>query len=173
MTTSSVVVAAFLPQLAGSFAQHLRALHDPLASVLPPHLTLVFPLAFQQDVQVLREPIARVLGMHAPIALRLDEVTAHAELLFLNVKRGNDALIALHDDLYARVFPQALDAEFTFVPHVTVGRVPEQEARRRALQHARSISHPLEVTIEQLSVYVRNDHTGVRHVAYEVPLGRT
>ena len=63
--------------------------YDPLAGRLPPHVTLIFPFA----------------SSLAPSAVEADvrEAVAGApgRYVFLPLRPGNDAVIALHDRLYA------------------------------------------------------------------------
>lgn len=71
---------------------------DPLAELVPPHLTLVFPFNDPIAPVELRAHVAEVVRDFEPFAVRLSGVTgSEGEYLFLNVKQGNDTLIALHD----------------------------------------------------------------------------
>ena len=72
--------------------------------------------------------------------------------LFLRVTRGNDELIALHDDLYGGVLASALDRTSIFVPHATVGRLESSAALRAALD---AVDHQLtwEFDVRELSIY--------------------
>ena len=54
----------------------------------------------------------------------------------VNVKHGNDELVALHDLLYGGPLAQYLSTEHTFVPHLTVGRIADKLEWREALQLA-------------------------------------
>ncbi|WP_425429917.1 2'-5' RNA ligase family protein [Deinococcus hopiensis] len=82
--------------------------------------------------------------------------------MFLNVERGNDELVALHDMLYSHLFPEYLNPEYTFVPHITLGRVPDRTARLSALNFARAICCPLEVRANRLTLYSREETGGKR-----------
>lgn len=146
------VIAAFPGELDGTFAEAVRTRHDPLAPVLRPHLTLVFPFTSSLTTPELRVFLTSILAGLRPLPVLLDGVTAHGEHLFLNVKRGNDDLIALHDALYTGPLAAFLDPEYTYVPHVTLGVVPERTVRLQALQEARQIAQPLQVVVRQLTL---------------------
>src|ERR1043166_925874 len=106
----------------------VRERFDPLARELPPHLTLVFPFEDALSDAALVEHVRGVVaGFHCfPVTFR--DITVHEnEYLFLNVKRGNDALVALHDALYTGPLARHLVPLHTYVPHVTVGRLPAHQ----------------------------------------------
>jgi 2'-5' RNA ligase len=71
----------------------------------------------------------------------------------LNVKRGNDELIALHDWLYTGPLAASLSREHTFVPHLTVGRLGSVGAFGAALAATSGLSDCFEVSARVLSVY--------------------
>ncbi|GAA5532612.1 2'-5' RNA ligase family protein [Deinococcus aluminii] len=146
------VVVAFPEALTQTFVDDLRTLYDPLALVLKPHITFVFPFTSSLTTASLREFLITTLAGFRPLPVRLDGVTAHGEYLFLNVKRGNDDLIALHDALYGVPLAPFLDPEYTYVPHVTLGVVPERPARLQALAQAHRVSQPLELVLRQLTL---------------------
>jgi 2'-5' RNA ligase len=51
-------------------------------------------------------------------------ITAYEnEYLLLNIRRGNDEVMRLHDVLYSGTLAMHHVRRHTFVPHVTVGRV--------------------------------------------------
>jgi 2'-5' RNA ligase len=107
-----------------------------------------------------------------PFALRLVDVTGMLDqYLFVNVKRGNDELIELHDRLYSGPLREHLSAAFTFVPHVTVGRLSGRGEFLRALAVASDT--PIDIDTRVTSVCVYNAATpGDHHVESEVPLQR-
>src|SRR5690242_2890498 len=81
--------------------ERVRRTYDPLAEGVPPHITLVFPFASALALEELVAHARAAVGGLRPFPIELREITGHeGEYLFLNVKRGNDALIALHDGLY-------------------------------------------------------------------------
>jgi 2'-5' RNA ligase len=71
----------------------------------------------------------------------------------LNVTRGNDALIALHDRLYRGPQELYLSHEFSYLPHVTVGRLPNDETFRAALAIASRTSIDFEATLDTTTLY--------------------
>jgi 2'-5' RNA ligase len=98
-------------------------------------------------------------------------MTGHeGEYLFLNVKEGNDRLIALHDCLYSDLLSPFLLAEHTFVPHLTVGRLPNESAWRSAVSEVCKLSINEQFLVTSVSIYVV-ESDGRRWVESSVMLG--
>jgi len=145
-----------------------RSRFDPLASVVAPHLTLVFPFRDVLDDDALADHVTGAVSGQRPFPIVLAGVTAHEDqYLFLNVKRGNDELIALHDALYAGPLARHLSRRHTFVPHLTVGRVP-RERLDAALDEMASLEAPLSAIVDALSIY-RVDPDGTRPLLRQIP----
>ncbi len=78
-----------------------------------------------------------------PFQVRLQSITGHeGGYLFLNVTRGNDQLIELHDRLYSGPLAAHLSSEHTYVPHVTVGHLTDKTAFLEALEATRLVNTP-------------------------------
>ena len=94
---------------------------------------------------------------------------SEGEYLFLNVKQGNDALIALHDRLYTGPLEPHLSRRHTFVPHLTVGRVADRHGFETALAEAAASPVALETMVRAVSIYAI-DADGTRRTAADLPL---
>jgi 2'-5' RNA ligase len=146
----------------------VRDRYDPLAGQIAPHLTLVFPFEDALPDAALEHHLRTVVAGLPPFPIVLRGITAHEnEYLFLNVKQGNDALVGLHDALYSGVLAAHHRRDHTFVPHITVGRLPAQQLPA-ALEATADVTAPIEGQVEGLSVY-RIDPD--RPVILRVPLG--
>lgn len=137
MPTRALVIFPEIAEIADIEA--VRRRYDPLALQLPAHLTLVFPFDSDFSDTDLHAHIAGCVRDLGTLTLTLGEVTGHiGEYLFLNVKRGNDDLIALHDRLYTGPLAPHLSPAHTFTPHLTVGRLSDSAAFATALADARA-----------------------------------
>jgi len=148
----------------------VRDRYDPLAASVRPHLTLVFPFEdpiSDRDLEAHLQPLAS----QAPaFDVTLAGITAHEnEYLFLNVKRGNDAVIHLHDVLYSGALAGHLVRSHTFVPHITVGRVSSRELAA-ALEVTSAVTGPIAAQVNSISAY-RIEQNGSRTDLFELPLG--
>jgi 2'-5' RNA ligase len=152
MVTRAVVA---FPQIErGEVIQRLRERYDPLAASIAPHLTLVFPFESALTTDELAEHVSKAVVGFEPFRVRLQGITGQeGEYLFLNVKRGNDQLIELHDRLYNGPLAPFLRPEFTYTPHLTVGRLPDSDTFRAALDDARQITMAFEATIAEITLY--------------------
>ncbi|MEZ4236408.1 MAG: 2'-5' RNA ligase family protein [Myxococcota bacterium] len=116
-----------------------------------------------------RGHLREALGGAAPFDVVFAGVTLHeGTALFLNVKRGNDAVVSLHDSLYRGILAPHRSRGHTFVPHVTVGRVAAGDVAA-ALEASAGIEAPVTGVVDRVSVYeVLGD--GARPVRFEVAL---
>ena len=140
---------------------------DPLADHIAPHLTLVFPFVDGLSPADLHDHIVLAADGVQPFNFRLSGVSgSEGENIFLNVKTGNDPLIALHDALYTGPLQRHLSRLHTYVPHATIGRVADQVGFATALEEAVSLAIDAEVLARQLSVYTI-EPDGSRHIEAE------
>jgi 2'-5' RNA ligase len=147
----------------------IRRRFDPLAAAIPPHLTLVFPFEDALPDRALEDHVRRAVSDKPRFPMVLREITAHeGEYLFLNVKSGSDALIGLHDRLYTGPLAGHNLRTNTFVPHVTVGRVPANDLPA-ALAATAGFTSAIRVAVDTITAY-RIDAGGNRTVLFDVPL---
>lgn len=118
--------------------QAFRADHDPLFRIVAPHITLVFPLddALEEAVVSHVRRLAKqqpkvnfVLRRAQPIAPLPGEADAP---IFLVPAEGYDALVQLHGQLYSGPLAPHLRQDLPFMPHITIGRKPDQTAAQQA-----------------------------------------
>ena len=136
--------------------QAVRERFDPLASFIAPHITLVFPFESELSTQEIGDHVRRAIEGVKRFPVQLSSVTGDFRdgYLFLNVKRGNDAIIDLHDKLYRGVLEQYLFRKVTYCPHVIVGRLEQPTEFDQALEELAKFSEQFEAEIDQ--VYVEN-----------------
>ncbi len=134
--------------------QVVRERFDPLAKYIAPHITLVFPFESALSTEELREHIARALQGVKRFPVQLSGITGDSRegYLFLNVKRGNDSIIDLHDRLYQGALEPFLFRKVTYCPHITVGRLEQQTEFDQALEQLAGLSDQFEVEIDRVSV---------------------
>ena len=86
----------------------IRKKYDPLADLVRPHITLVFP--FHSDITdaELGSHIENAISGISPFSLHpagiFKQEDAFGNYLFLDVKEGKKELIRLHDRLYSLFF---------------------------------------------------------------------
>jgi len=115
-----------------------RARHDPMASRIAAHLSLVFPFGTVLTALQLETHVRRVVSAWPPIPVTFRHVRMHAnEFVFLMASRGTAAITELHDRLYTRSMGQHLRPEFPYEPHITIARHSDPAAVEAALEEAR------------------------------------
>ena len=141
--------------------ERLRRLFDPLARVIPAHVTLVFPFESQLPAAALRAHVERMSMGTRPFDVELTDVAVvEDEYVFLDVGSGRKQLIELHDRLYSGPLARHLSDTHVFRPHITLGRLREPEARATALAKAREWLPASTAVVRELTI-VRLDGTAV------------
>ena len=164
-------IVAF-PDPAPSTLERFRAVHDPLASRLAAHVTLVFPFASGlSDLQLLAH-MRRVVRRWPVLPVTLAGIGAyHAEWVHVRVTRGAEAVAELHDRLYRGALAPFLRREFAYEPHVTIGRAADATACSAMLAAAdAAVRSPLNAILREL-VLVRITPRGGVHEIAAVALG--
>lgn len=159
--------AGLPPQL-----EAFRRQHDPLAAVLPAHVTFVFPFASSLGVVQVLAHVRRVAARWPVLPVTLQGVDAYAgEWVHVRVTRGREAIVELHDRLYRGALAPFLRREFGYEPHVTIGRAGDATACDAMLsQAAEVLARPLEAVIRSLAI-VALPASGRAEIEREVGLG--
>lgn len=150
-----------------------RDKYDPLAKLIPPHITLVFPFTSEISTDdITRHVRSAVSGLY-PFSVTLQGVTGSSrEYIWLNVKKGNDNIIALHDRLYTGVLLPHLSSDVPYIPHVTLGRFSDPDLYRRSLRDLRGTTASWTSNISQVVIEtILDDETSL--VEGVVPLHQT
>lgn len=118
---------AWLPRFDGiERIEAFRRRHDPAASLIPAHLSLVFPFGTSHTRLQVETHVRRVVSRWPPIPVVFRHLRMHAnEFVFLSAARGAAAICALHDRLYTRSFLPHLRRDLPYEPHITLARHAE------------------------------------------------
>jgi 2'-5' RNA ligase len=131
----------------------LRNQFDPLAAVLDPHITLVFPFESDLSLEQLKAHIQYAIQGILPFEIELQGITgSEGEYLFLNVKHGNDQIIEMHDRLYTGLLEPHLIREHTYIPHLTIGRLNNKAAFLSALEITQNMKVLFTTMIKELAL---------------------
>jgi 2'-5' RNA ligase len=103
-----------------------RARHDPMAALVPAHLTLVFAFPTALTRLQIETHVRRVVSRWPPIPVTFRNTRTEAnEFLFLMAARGAASIKGLHDKLYTRSLAHHLRRDFSYEPHITLARYAE------------------------------------------------
>ncbi len=148
----------------------LRRRFDPLAQVVPAHITLVFPYVDTLSATELQRHIRGALENRSPFDVHVEAATeADGEYLLLPVSRGRERLIDLHDRLYRGPLAFHLSRGHVYQPHITVGRVRDEAARASAVALARAQVPPFDARLRGVAVF-RLESASTGSVELTVPL---
>lgn len=159
----------------GEIIDKIRELYDPLVNCVRPHITLVFPFNSDIDTLELKEHISKVLSGINPFEIILNEIVPvnnFGKYLFLNVKKGSEEIMEIHNKLYTgileRYYPDWLQGK-TYLPHMTVGSFDEEEKFKMAIMETRNISDSFETIVDEVSVEII-DENEVSNIELNIPL---
>ena len=132
----------------------VREVYDPLYTRIPPHITLVFPFDSEISTAELQAHIAKALNGVGKFKAVLQGISGDMRdgYLFLNIKQGNDQMIALHDRLYEELLAPFLSRKMPYYPHLTVGRLQGKDIFEHAVDALSSVQDRFETVIDKVYV---------------------
>ena len=130
---------AWFPRFAGvERIEAFRGRHDPVAHLIPAHLSLVFPFPTALTRLQVQTHVKRVVSRFPVIPLTFRTIKpAASEFAFLMAARGAGAVIELHDRLYTRALAPHLRRDLDYIPHITLARHASLQALDAAIEEAR------------------------------------
>jgi len=143
------------------YIDRIRTLYDPLASLVRPHITLVFPFESPVTDEELREIMHNRLQLVRPFELCMHGISCHTDAsghyLFLNVQQGEEKLHAIHRSFYQHEF-RDYEHSFPYVPHMTVGRLPDARQLNAAYEEVRAMTAVFHTVVDTVSVEMIGEH---------------
>jgi 2'-5' RNA ligase len=125
MTQLAVVSYPVVAPADRDWIESLRAQHDPQATLLAGHVTLVFPAGgIGRDIAAEVAAVARAARpIHFVIrwARAVRDVFGPGGHVFLVPDEGFEEITALHHALYGGGFASSRRPDVPFVPHITIG----------------------------------------------------
>lgn len=153
--------------------EELRKRHDPLYGKIASHITLVFPFESEISSRDLERHVKVCVSGTKPFPILMRGVTGAAGgYLFLNVKRGSDEIVQLHDGLYSGVLSDFLERRLTYVPHLTVGRVDDSLLFHEAVSETLGFGDEFEAVVSSVSIESISE-TGLSHIEAVIDFGST
>ncbi|MGL4570485.1 MAG: 2'-5' RNA ligase family protein [Clostridium sp.] len=139
----------------------IRKKYDPLADLVMPHITLVFPFDSDLTNYELNLYLEECLGGIKQFKVELQgfskQEDKYGKYLFLNVVQGIDEIKAIHDVLYKYKLKEFESAQ-DYVPHMTVGKVYSMELLDKALGDVNKYSDKFSTVVRKISVEMIGEH---------------
>ena len=132
----------------------IRNKYDPLAKLVKPHITLVFPF----DSEITNEQLEGALN--SCVNEKSFEIVMHGfskqvdrfgNYLFLDMEKGNDIVENIHNKLYKECF-RTYDLGLPYKPHITVGKMNDIQELNKAFESIRGIDDRFRTVIDKISV---------------------
>ncbi len=140
---------------------YIRKKYDPLADLVFPHITLVFPFDSELTNEELKLHLIKSLSNIKPFKVELEgfskQKNMYGNYLFLNVVQGMDEIKNIHDNLYKDKLKQ-FDAGNDYVPHMTVGKVSSKELLEEAFNDVNKCKDKFSAVINMVSVEMIGEH---------------
>lgn len=133
----------------------IRAKYDPLAGLVKPHITIVFPFEGQFSNETIKRVLDRRLSEIDPFELCVKGISMQKGMmgnyLFLDIAKGEEEIRKIHDALYDNEF-RHYDLGSEYFPHITVGKLPSKELLEEAYEDVRYIEDEFRTTVTKVSV---------------------
>lgn len=140
---------------------NIRRKYDPLADLVLPHITLVFPFEGGLTDAELKLHLKECLSGIKPFQIELEGFSKHeskyGNCLFLNVVQGIGDIINIHDRLYSNKLKE-FDAGYEYVPHMTVGKVSSSELLDEAFDDVVRCNEKFSTVIKKIWVEMIGEH---------------
>lgn len=140
---------------------NIRKKYDPLADLVLPHITLVFPFESEISNEELYLYLDGCLCDMHPFEIELKGFTkqenVYGNYLFLKVVKGIDMIKNIHDALYKNKLKQ-FDRGYEYVPHMTVGKISSIELLDRAFNDVNKCKDKFITMINKISVEMIGEH---------------
>ena len=133
----------------------IRSKYDPLAELVRPHVTLVFP--FESDIsnEKLEEILETRLQEMNCFELILGNISKQEDsfgnYLFLNVLKGSEELFKINRVLYDNEFKEN-NLGLPYVPHMTIGKLPSVNDMNAAYEEIKDIQDKFNTVVKKISV---------------------
>ncbi len=139
----------------------IREKYDPLAKLIRPHITLVFPFEDEMSNEKLSDILNERLADIKPFRIELRGFSKcedrFGNYLFLNVIQGKDEIVKMHDLLYDNEFSR-FEAGLPYLPHMTVGKVEDGGELERAYKEIKDLDCSFVSDVNKISVEMIGDN---------------
>ncbi|GAB3521262.1 2'-5' RNA ligase family protein [Arthrobacter monumenti] len=162
------IVIAIPEPIAGELRKWRASFGDPLADVVPAHITLV-TTTYYTDWDATVEHVRKVARQQSPFRIHIKGTGSFrpvSPVVYLNVAEGFDDCVRLHEQLQSG--PLGRDLPFAFHPHVTVAHDVSDENMDDAEQLLESYEASFE--IGTMGLY-EHDNNGVWRLREELNFG--
>ena len=118
----------YFPNVDHTGFQNFRNKYEPYASLLPEHLTMVFPVPEALGQEKLELHIAEVLRLWKPFEVHFCNLYKERDhWLFWTLEEGNELCMRLHDEFYTGILGPHLREDLPYTPHIGLGLFSKED----------------------------------------------
>lgn len=133
----------------------IREKYDPLAGLVRPHITIVFPFELEMTDEELAEILDVRLKGITPFKIELQGFSKSEDTfgnyLMLNIVKGQEAIQRIHNELYTNEFA-CCNLGYKYVPHITVGKLENANDLLCAYEEVQKIDNKFRTIVNKVSV---------------------
>jgi 2'-5' RNA ligase len=161
MASLRYALVAYVKSPVGEFVENLRRELHPDLPHLAAHLTFLPPRPLQGTENAALQLLAGICGQAEPFEVTLGDMESFVPTtptVYIRVAHAASRLCDLHNQLNAQAL--AFAEEWPYIPHLTVVKMPTEQAASQALEIARErwqqYSGSRRILLDQLT-FVRED----------------
>lgn len=133
----------------------IREKYDPLAQLVRPHITLVFPFENEMSNSKIADILTVRLRNIKPFEIVLNGITKQEDrfgnYLFVEVQEGAKEICSIHQILYDNEFRE-LDLGLPYKPHMTIGKLRTAGALSKAYEEMKHMDQTFKTVVNKISV---------------------
>ena len=162
------VILGFPPAISEELQRWRASFGDPMAAVIPAHITLVTTTP-TQDWEATRAHVREVARQQAPFMVTIAGTGTFrpvSPVVFINVEDGFGACVDLHEKL--QTGPLERDLPFSYHPHVTIAH----DVAPESLDEAETVLKDYRATFPVVSMGLyEHDANGIWQLREELDFG--
>ncbi|MBO1266573.1 2'-5' RNA ligase family protein [Arthrobacter cavernae] len=162
------VILGFPPEIAEELQQWRASFGDPMAEVIPAHITLITTTP-TQDWDATRDHVREVARQQAPFSITISGTGSFrpvSPVVFVNVEDGFEECVRLHERLQTGPLERLLP--FPYHPHVTVAH----DVAPESLDEAETVLQDYSATFPVVSMGLyEHDSNGIWQLREELDFG--
>lgn len=140
-----------------NWIESFREAHDAYFTLIPAHLTLVFPVFNWERKEFIRDINRQVRGsgpyqLKIKCAIRNNDLTSDLWHVLLVPDEGFSETVKLHDRLYGKKFTQKKKLNLDFIPHIAIGNSKDPLICKQLINKVNSMNININTNIKKLNI---------------------
>jgi len=175
ITIEIMVVHAIVhyPEINTEKIESFRKKYDPTYKLIRAHLTITFGVDQLVSEQSFSDHVRAVLKHWKPFDIELNGFAKSWDhWLFLILKKGNDKVIRLHDELYGGIFAPYLRTDIQYIPHIGLGEFIEKGEVDLLKRKRLRLKKPAKIALDEVRYKIALEETRNLGLSYSTKLDK-